>query len=504
MGSRISPMLMVAFSSLLMVLATTTGCGGDPDKQTQPPGASTLELRLPDSAGPLQRPATRFDHALHTDALESEGCAVCHDKGGTGAILGPFLTLPKNASRDELMDSYHHKCTGCHQERARRRAKAGPQTCGDCHVARQSLPVARTSVSFDASLHQRHASTPGFDCNTCHHVFDEGQQKLVYRKGEESACAYCHGGADDGKKLSLRHAVHTTCVGCHLERLQKRLSRGPVQCVGCHEPSSISGIAKLKSVQRMERGQKDSAWIKALDAEFPAVGFDHAAHEPLAASCSSCHHHKLAACETCHPPTGKPEGGYVGLERAYHQGDSERTCVGCHLAKTRTGDCAGCHARPGAQPSQSSCSVCHNGPASGVQEPDRPPTQEVVLQPLASFSEAFPENVTIGLMSHDYKPAVVQHGRIVARLDGIARRSKLAMRFHRTTESLCAGCHHHTPPGMRPPPCSSCHALDEKTGDKPGLRSAYHQQCMGCHERMGIAKVGCTDCHARVGTEEKR
>jgi formate-dependent nitrite reductase cytochrome c552 subunit len=50
---------------------------------------------------------------------------------------------------------------------------------------------------------------------------------------------------------------------------------------------------------------------------------------------------------------------------------------------------------------------------------------------------------------------------------------------------------------MRPPACRSCHAaMNEATVDRPGIKVAFHRQCIGCHIAMGIAKQGCTDCHA--------
>ena len=44
--------------------------------------------------------------------------------------------------------------------------------------------------------------------------------------------------------------------------------------------------------------------------------------------------------------------------------------------------------------------------------------------------------------------------------------------------------------------------FDEKNLTRPGLKAAYHQLCLGCHEVMKIEKpspTGCTDCHKEVG-----
>ena len=96
----------------------------------------------------------------------------------------------------------------------------------------------------------------------------------------------------------------------------------------------------------------------------------------------------------------------------------------------------------------------------------------------------------------------------------------------------CAGCHHHTTGNLVEDPncvrchknssetsivaCKGCHAaqpflaegLNKKHADnklyhqdKPGLKGAYHLNCMGCHAKMG-GPTGCRDCHAMNRTGE--
>lgn len=95
------------------------------------------------------------------------------------------------------------------------------------------------------------------------------------------------------------------------------------------------------------------------------------------------------------------------------------------------------------------------------------------------------------------------------------------------TDSDCAECHHHTT-GTQPtdPVCLKCHRDSREAEvvacrdchaekrfsaeyltkieadaqlyheEKPGLKGAYHQNCLECHERVG-APTGCQDCHPR-------
>ena len=60
----------------------------------------------------------------------------------------------------------------------------------------------------------------------------------------------------------------------------------------------------------------------------------------------------------------------------------------------------------------------------------------------------------------------------------------------------CAVCHHHTPAGMEHPACQSCHEVAPVRADlrKPGLKGAYHRQCLSCH-REWSHETTCGVCH---------
>jgi DnaJ-class molecular chaperone len=130
---------------------------------------------------------------------------------------------------------------------------------------------------------------------------------------------------------------------------------------------------------------------------------------------------------------------------------------------------------------------------------ERPPVvfARVSLAELPVPSDDFPKEVVIDSLVSKYQASKLPHAKIVEKLDRTVRDSRLAVRFHADTETLCAGCHHQSPLGTRPPPCRACHGeTAEATRDKPALKVAYHRQCVGCHIEMGIGKQGCTDCHA--------
>lgn len=68
-----------------------------------------------------------------------------------------------------------------------------------------------------------------WDCNLCHHVFDEAGNLIEDESSEDMACADCHGLSDEGSQPGLMKAFHLNCKGCHLEKAD-----GPVMCGECH------------------------------------------------------------------------------------------------------------------------------------------------------------------------------------------------------------------------------------------------------------------------------
>lgn len=65
-------------------------------------------------------------------------------------------------------------------------------------------------------------------------------------------------------------------------------------------------------------------------------------------------------------------------------------------------------------------------------------------------------------------------------------------------EGGCAVCHHYTPPNMPHPACRECHPenLTHEDVDQPGLKGAYHRQCLGCHVEWDQS-TECEICHQK-------
>jgi hypothetical protein len=510
-----------------LLAAACNGSGSGTVDGQRSIGPSVISLGIDDH---LQRPGVDFDHDRHSRALGDGSCKSCHERRDS-RLVGMFARTEDPADRDALMELYHDRCIGCHRQTGDQGKRTGPVTCGECHRAgpdpraegRGEAPpragaerprTLRRPIRFDYSLHGRHVQAVQ-PCGECHHA-PGPDGKLAAAKGKEQGCIGCHGARDEGRRLSLRNASHRSCVTCHLDRARRGKS-GPVDCAGCHDAARQRAIATLAAPPRIDRKQPAMVAIKAPGAKAGAVRFNHLGHEDKAPFCSTCHHRGLRPCRECHSLVGAGKrGGGVTLGRAHHHRRSEHSCIGCHAKTTSRPDCAGCHSQLARSEATRACTVCHQpgssagGSAGAGGAAPSTPKQEAAPPELAALppvSVDFPETVTIDALARVYMPSVLPHKKIVARLDAAVRRSKLARAFHGETNVLCAGCHHRSPVGQRPPACRSCHgetaAATTGTQDRPRLLNAYHRQCIGCHQKMGI-RDDCTTCHAAKTQEGGR
>ncbi len=67
----------------------------------------------------------------------------------------------------------------------------------------------------------------------------------------------------------------------------------------------------------------------------------------------------------------------------------------------------------------------------------------------------------------------------------------------------CASCHHQQTEVEGTPPCRECHGTALNDTKVPGLKAAYHRQCMGCHREYGSGPLACEACHPLRGTAGK-
>jgi hypothetical protein len=462
--------------------------------------------------GALERPAVVYLHERHTQALskKNKDCAACHlpDR----KYLSTKFKRLTDASRQTVMDIYHDNCTACHRQTADAGEKSGPVVCAGCH---QDRAVASSWADFgmDRSLHYRHVKAQDSKCEACHHQVDPVAKKLVYVKGKEDDCRFCHLEKTVDRAISMRLAAHTQCIDCHRKRLAESKDAGPATCGGCHDAAVQRKIAKVKDVPRLMRGQPDVTIVQAVQRDgqpvapftrMSVVPFNHVAHEGANDTCRACHHSSMDACGKCHTLQGSKDGKFVKLQTAMHRASAQASCVGCHDGAKARKECAGCHATMARKdpPELSGCVSCHM-PKPAAATPETAPKDMAAMllaarKPVtATFAdEDIPETVEIKSISKQYQAARMPHRKIVQTLVKNIQGNTIAGAFHRDPGTVCQGCHHNSPVAKKPPSCASCHGqpFDGRNLTRPGLQAAYHLQCMECHGVMGLDKPTATDC----------
>lgn len=269
-------------------------------------------------------------------------------------------------------------------------------------------------------------------------------------------------------------------------------------------------------------GEKPNPNIAAM----PPVAFNHVVHEKWMAKtgrdCMVCHHTgDPVACTNCHTVEGSAKGNFVNLERAMHATEiaprpehTPASCVSCHIHQTTQRECAGCHGQlvRNARKKDSWCNVCHTiapsmtpemmaqGVAGKLSESKNEKVAEetaLARKPVQYWSDQLaPSKVKIDALARNYGPCVFNHRHHALSMRSRIDANALASAFHTSPGTICATCHHNSPPSATPPKCSSCHgqSIDWIQPARPKLMAAYHLQCMSCHKDMKVARPRNTDC----------
>jgi len=120
------------------------------------------------------------------------------------------------------------------------------------------------------------------------------------------------------------------------------------------------------------------------------------------------------------------------------------------------------------------CADCHTCP--------NPTKEQPCLAPCPRLTSAQgPEVVVLDQLSAQYVPVIFAH------------------KLHAQMTEMSGGCSlcHHYNPAHRILRCRDCHSASSPENlAKPGLRGAYHRQCLNCH-REWSHETKCAVCHAK-------
>ena len=129
------------------------------------------------------------------------------------------------------------------------------------------------------------------------------------------------------------------------------------------------------------------------------------------------------------------------------------------------------------------CQECHNCDKPTTVDPclNSCPRATVALEQTSHQLIEAPDSILLGSLSELYKPVPFAH-KLHAEMAEMGNE--------------CGVCHHYSPRG-RIPPCRECHDGNSSFTDlpRPGLKVAYHRQCLSCH-REWSHETKCSFCHA--------
>lgn len=89
------------------------------------------------------------------------------------------------------------------------------------YAAAPDVMKFETKTGIITLNHKAHSGYKDVTCKTCHH---EMKNDKVEKK-----CRDCHCAKAEGKKLTLKKAMHKNCKDCH-----KKIKKGPTKCLKCH------------------------------------------------------------------------------------------------------------------------------------------------------------------------------------------------------------------------------------------------------------------------------
>jgi len=134
----------------------------------------------------------------------------------------------------------------------------------------------------------------------------------------------------------------------------------------------------------------------------------------------------------------------------------------------------------GGQPAQEVCLRCHTCATPTATTPCLQSCPRAGMTPQLPIGLP-PDVVLLSQLEDRYLPVPFDH-KGHAKMAGMTRG--------------CAVCHHYTPEGAAHPACKTCHEVSSARADiqKPGLKGAYHRQCLNCH-REWSDDTKCETCH---------
>jgi hypothetical protein len=175
-------------------------------------------------------------------------CSLCHE-----IPTKPLQKQKEEGKTDEKpithqsLEEAKVPCQSCHSQLVQGRGEIKKEDCFDCHD--YSLDMLKKAED-KKMMHTEHVANQNADCFDCHTPMDH--KETDFMDNVRLKCEACHpdhhiyqkmllvGAERDGvqKTPALMYDVKTTCLGCHMNEIQKEgenvLSGSGKACAACH------------------------------------------------------------------------------------------------------------------------------------------------------------------------------------------------------------------------------------------------------------------------------
>lgn len=466
------------------------------------------------------------DIAWKNGKLKSSACVTCHGYHDIQNSSNEEYVLNKKNIKGFCQschkgitppDRYHKEdvlskkvCLSCHNDKHQKledyhlnisvfnKSVHHVQECIDCHSDIEDIPHPMKLKEVDCiKCHQKYVYKTGGESYTDEYTESvHGAAKILNGNKNAPWCSDCHGthnifpASDEDSSISHKNVV-ATCGNCHkhngangkkegktsveqynTDAHKKLFAKNPdlakAVCIECHGEHTIPARHEIPIITSVGKGNEP-------------VPFNHVLHESKIQPCSKCHHRQLKPCSDCHTEKGDLLGGGITSYQAYHWPDVSHSCVGCHDEEKKKEDCTICHGVMSKGSIESSCYICHTG-EHGYENGAR-----IQIDPSSLLPKGLPDVIDIKILKKELGKVKFPHMHVIESMnDKLLLENSLAKTFHAGRPVVCIVCHHHSPIGDKPPPCSSCHKdkVDSRNADKPSLADALHKNCFSCHQNL--------------------
>lgn len=404
------------------------------------------------------------------------------------------------------------------------------------------LVVAAFSLGWIGDAEAQHSPGREIDqmevCLGCHDLGDALEARVQHAPVEAGECSACHNPHVARYKKLLRERPGPLCANCHedVQKLDRQSVHQPVaegRCADCHRPHGSDHAGLLVEASEnlcLQCHEEITAWKERKVQHVPfARGRCSTCHDPHSSDspglltrdgaglCASCHQMNAslrrkhqgypierASCHQCHDPHASARAGL--FRESVH-------------APFEAGDCATCHAGPGAanpfatlKPVSQLCAECHEDAVEASREASFPHVSAgggscvTCHNPHTGEGSSLLKKPVEALCLQCHDPGGAKSGLEGRHLTHSGfecttchqpHGGERPLLFPEDSIQMCGNCHTHEhgvrhplgdetrdPRTETPMTCRSCHGLHRADGETYLFEADQRMLCIGCHKDL--------------------